>query len=88
MKFTLEHLGTVAGIVMPFWNIPLIWRIIQRKTAEDISLAWLFGVWGCIVLMLPAALVSSEVAFKSYAVTNAVFFSAVVAVVLMYRKKR
>jgi len=86
MKNAWTQIGLVAGVVMPFWNIPLIWRVVQRKTSADISLSWLFGVWTCILLLLPSALESSERGFKAYGISNAFFFSCVVAAVLMYRK--
>ena len=70
---------------MPLWNIPLILRIVRRKSAEDISLAWLFGVWGCILGILPSSLMSADPVFKAFGLTNAVLFSVVVAVILRYR---
>ncbi len=79
-------IGLVAAIVMPVWNIPLIIRIVRRKTSQDISLAWLFGVWSCIVLMLPAALKSQEMLLKAFGISNLFFFSAVVVAVLCYRQ--
>lgn len=80
--------GTIAGIVMPIWNIPLIVRIIQRKTSQDISLAWLFGVWSCIILMLPASMTSQDTSLKGFAISNTIFFSGVVLTVLWYRRPR
>ena len=41
----IEQIGLVASVAMPLWNIPLIVKIIKRKSAEDISMAWLWGVW-------------------------------------------
>ena len=79
-------MGLVAGVAMPFWNIPLIMRIIKRKSSEDISLMWVFGIWGCIVVMLPASLISSDPVLRSFGITNAVLFSVVVGVVLRYRR--
>lgn len=80
------NVGIVAGAVMPLWNIPLIWRIIKRKTSDDISLSWVWGVWACIALMIPSALASKEMGFKVYGISNIFFFSFVVLVVMMYRK--
>ena len=86
MKNAWAQIGLVAAVMMPLWNIPLIWRIIQRRTSCDISLSWLFGVWGCILLMLPSALSSQEIQLKAFGISNAFFFSWVVVAVLMYRK--
>lgn len=88
MNLTWEQIGTVAGILMPVFNIPLIVRIIRRKTSEDISLGWAFGVWICMLLMLPASMKCTDLQLKGYVISNAIFFTGVVAVVLMYRKKR
>ena len=78
----------VSAVVLPVWNIPLIYRIVQRKSSDDISLAWLFGVWGCILLMAPSAYFSDEWLLRAFAVSNLVFFTSVVVTVLVYRKKK
>ncbi len=77
-------IGRCAAVILPFWNIPLIWRIIQRKSADDISLAWLIGVWVCVIAMLPSAIASSDIAFKLLGCINAFFFTCVFLVVLKY----
>lgn len=73
-----------AGILLPLFNIPLIIRIVKRKSADDISLVWLFGVWFCILLMSPAALISKDFAFRMFGWTNLIFFTGVVFVTLKY----
>lgn len=83
-----ETMGLLSAIIMPIWNIPLIVRIVQRKTSQDISLAWLFGVWGCMLLMLPSALKSSDATLKAFGISNVIFFSGVVVAVLAYRRGR
>ena len=77
--------GLIAGVLLPLWNIPLVLRIGRRRSSADISLAWAVGVWACILLMLPAALVSSDVVFRIFSILNAVFFTAVVIQVFRYR---
>jgi hypothetical protein len=81
-----ESIGLFAAVLMPVWNIPLIVRIVRRKTSQDISLAWLFGVWSCMLAMLPAALKSNDAVLKAFGISNVVFFSGVVVAVLMYRR--
>jgi uncharacterized protein with PQ loop repeat len=87
MKDLMQKISMLGGVVLPIWNIPLIVRIIKRKTSEDISLLWLFGVWTCILLMFPSAITSEEVWYRWFGVTNIFFFTLVVVVVMMYRKK-
>ena len=82
-----DHLGAFAAFIMPFFNIPLIIRIIQRKSSDDISIIWLLGVWVCILLMAPSALTSEEIAFKLFGWTNLIFFTVVVVVALKYHHK-
>ncbi len=83
----VEKIGIVAGVVMPLFNIPLILRLIQRKSSMDLSLSWALGVWICILLMTPQALRSEDQAFRSFGVVNLFFFSGVVFFILKYRKK-
>lgn len=84
----LETVGMIAAAGMPLWNIPLILHIQRRKSSSDISLSWVLGVWGCIVLMAPAAFHSPDPAFRAFGWTNLVLFTAVVIQVLRFRRKR
>lgn len=81
----LIFVGTLASFALPFFNIPLVFRMVKRKSADDISLVWVIGVWVSIVLMTPAALFSKDFAFKLFGVTNLVFFSLVTFFSLKYR---
>jgi len=79
--------GALAGAIMPLFNIPLIMKIRARKSAKDISLAWAWGIWVCIILQTPVALMSSDIAFKAFGVSNIFFFTAVMYNVLKYHKQ-
>ncbi|MBI4372903.1 MAG: hypothetical protein HY585_04170 [Candidatus Omnitrophica bacterium] len=81
----IYKIGAVAGFLLPFFNIPLILRMINRKSSDDISLTWVIGVWICILLMTPCALASSDQAFRWYGVSNVVFFTLVVVFAFKYR---
>ena len=81
----IRLVGLVAGIVLPFWNIPLIVKIQRRKSSKDISLPWALGIFSCIILMLPAALASPDAIFKAFSIINVAMFSVVVIQVLRYR---
>lgn len=79
-------LGMISAVALPFWNIPLIWRIQRRKSSEDISPAWALGVWVCLLGMLPSGLVSPDAVFKIFTVVNLGLFSLVVVQVLRFRR--
>jgi hypothetical protein len=81
----LKILGSVAGVSMPLFNIPLIVRVYRRKSCDDLSLWWVFGVWSCMLLMLPSALQSTDIVLKVFGISNVLLFSAVVFVVMYYR---
>ena len=83
----LYKISAWAGVILPLFNIPLIMRIVKRKSADDISLVWLFGVWVCILLMSPAALTSQDFAFRAFGWTNVVFFTGVVFVTVKYHHR-
>ena len=87
MEVWIQRIGFVSCIALPLFNIPLIIRLWQRKSSEDFSLTWTLGVWGCIVLMTPHALSSSDVAFRAYGVVNILFFSVVAFLIVKYRRK-
>lgn len=81
-------IGFVASLLLPLFNIPLILRMIRRKSSQDISLTWVVGVWMCIVLMTPRALMSSDLAFRYYGIVNIIFFTLVLFFTVKYRKKK
>src|SRR4051794_38890540 len=85
MRDIIESVALVSGVALPLFNIPLILRLLKRKSSQDMSLVWAVGVWVCIVLMMPQGLRSSDIAFKSYSVVNICFFSVVAFLVLKYR---
>lgn len=84
----LEKIALVAAIILPLWNIPLIVRIIKRRSSDDISIFWALGIWTCFVLMAPDALRSSDPVWRVFNIVNLIFFSAVVIAVLAYRKNK
>ena len=86
MESWIEKIGMVSAVALPFFNIPLIIRLWQRKSSKDFSLSWAVGVWVCIVLMTPQALRSSDSTFRAYGIVNILFFSVVAFLVVKYRR--
>ena len=84
----LEKIALIAAIILPLWNIPLIIRIIKRKSAQDISISWALGVWTCFILMFPVAIKSKELVWRTYSIINLVCFTLVVVTVIVYRIKK
>jgi hypothetical protein len=80
----ISKLGMISAIGMPLFDIPLIARIIRRKSAEDISLIWVFGIWACILGMLPSSLISADPILCAFGIVNTVLFTAVVVAVVAY----
>ncbi|MDP8212867.1 MAG: hypothetical protein P9X22_06230 [Candidatus Zapsychrus exili] len=81
----IEKIGFVAAVVLPFWNIPLVVKIIKRKSSKDISLLWVTGVWICILLMAPAGFRSSDIVWRAFNITNLVLFTIVFFVAVRFR---
>ncbi|NQU19005.1 hypothetical protein HQ550_02500 [bacterium] len=81
----IKTIGLIAAVILPFWNIPLIVRIERRKSSKDISLFWAIGVWICLILMFPAALISNDIVFKVFSIVNIILFSIVAIQALRYR---
>lgn len=84
MDSLIQPLGMISGVLMPFFNIPLILRIVKRGSSADISLAWVIGVWVCVVGMVPASLQSTDKVLYWFAVVNVIFFTGVLAAVLYF----
>lgn len=77
--------GMIGAVVLPFFSLPLIIRIVKRKSSEDISMVWAIGVFSCFIIMLPSALTSPDLVYKTYSMINMVLFSGVVFVTIKYR---
>ena len=84
----IKKVALIASIILPFWNIPLIVRIIKRKSSRDISMHWVVGVWTCFVLMAPQGFISEDLVFRTFSIINFIFFTIVFIIVLVYRKER
>ncbi len=82
----IQTVALVASILLPLCNIPLIVKIIRRKSSRDVSMEWAVGVWICLLLMAPAGLVSPDFVWKTYTIVNFILFSVVLVTVLIYRK--
>jgi len=82
----IDKVAFVAAVSLPLFNIPLIFRIIKRKSSKDLSLVWVLGVWTCIVLMFPSGIKSPDIVWKTFNVVNITFFTAVMMVAVKYRK--
>ena len=80
----MRTVGLVAAIVLPFFNIPLIVRVIQRRSSQDISLVWAVGVWVCIIAMFPSSITSADPIMVAYSIVNTIFFTATAAVIIYF----
>ena len=81
-----KMIALIAAIVLPLFNIPLIVRVVKRRSSKDLSIHWAFGVWACFVLMLPESLRSPDIVWKAFSIMNIILFTCVLIVVLVYRK--
>lgn len=84
----IERIALIAAVVLPLWNIPLIIRIIKRKSSKDISLHWAIGVWICLLLMFPAGISSPDIVWKSFNIVNLFFFSLVLICTILFHKPK
>ncbi len=82
----MERVAFLAAIILPLWNIPLIVRVIKRRSSKDISMHWALGVWTCFLLMAPEAFKSPDPVWRAFNIMNLILFTCVVVVVVAYRK--
>jgi uncharacterized protein with PQ loop repeat len=84
----IEKIALVAAIILPLWNLPFIFRIVRRKSSQDVSLYWAVGVWSCFVLMAPSGFTSEDLVWRVFNIANLSLFTLVLIFVLAYRKSR
>ena len=82
----MKTIGFWAAVILPLWDIPLIVRIIKRKSSEDISIVWAVGLWATSVLMAPSAFISGDRVAVGFNTVNVVTLTVVMIVVCKYRK--
>lgn len=82
----IDQIGLITAVILPLFNIPLILRIIKRKSSEDISLWWAMGVWVCLLLMAPSGFRSADIVWRVFNYVNVTLFTVVAIVTLKYRK--
>ena len=82
----IEKIAFIAAIALPLFNIPLIIRVVKRKSSKDISIYWALGVWVCLLLMAPQGLTSSDLVWRTFMIANLILFTAVVVAVFAYRR--
>ena len=82
----IQKLALVAAVILPLWNIPLIARIIKRRSSKDLSLYWALGVWVCLLVMFPAGLMSEDVVWKAFNIVNFFFFSCVALCAVLFHR--
>lgn len=84
----IASVGMAAAVILPLFNIPLILKIVQRKSSRDISLVWVVGVWICIVLMAPSGFISKDMVWRTFNYVNILLFTGVMITTLKYRHGR
>ena len=85
MSHIVEILGLVGSVALPLFNIPLIYKMIKRKSSQDMSLVWVIGVWVCIVMMTPSGFTSDDVVWRTFSYFNITLFTCVMIVAVKYR---
>ena len=82
-----DWVGHAAAFFLPFFDIPMILRLLKRKRSEDVSLIWTGGVWACTILMTPKALTSEDLTLKLFGTSNLFLFTILAIFVFYYRIK-
>lgn len=82
----MKTIALIAAIVLPLFNIPLIVRVVKRRSSKDLSIHWALGVWVCFLLMVPESLRSPDIVWRAFSIMNIILFTCVLIAVLAYRK--
>ena len=83
----MEKIALIASIILPLWNIPLIVRIIKRRSSKDLSLSWAIGVWICFLAMFPSGIKSQDIVYRTFTMVNFFFFSIVASCTIFFHNR-
>jgi uncharacterized protein with PQ loop repeat len=84
---TWDTVGFWAGVMLPLWDIPLIVRVIRRKSSADISLLWTWGLWLSSVFMAPSSFLVHNPMAMAFNIVNVTTLTVVLIAVVKYRKE-
>ena len=84
----IDKIALIASIILPLWNVPLIMRIIKRRSSGDISIFWAIGVWVCLLAMFPSGLRSDFLVWKVFTIANFSLFSFVAFFTVLFHNKK
>ena len=82
----MKIIALISAIALPLFNIPLIVRVIKRRSSKDLSIHWALGVWICFLLMAPESLRSPDMVWRAFSIMNIILFTCVLVAVFVYRK--
>ncbi|MFA5388798.1 MAG: hypothetical protein WC312_03470 [Candidatus Omnitrophota bacterium] len=82
----LEKIALIASILLPLFNIPLIVRIIKRRSSKDLSLFWAIGIWACFLAMFPTGVQSPDMVYRTFTYVNFFFFTLVMVFTVLFHK--
>jgi len=82
----VKTIGLWAAIILPLWDIPLIVRVVKRKSSQDISLIWAIGIWITAVMLAPSAFLSGDKMAIGFNTMNVIMLTGVMIVTIKYRK--
>jgi len=82
----VETVGFWAAVMLPLFDIPLIVRIVRRRSSADISPVWAVGMWVTAVGMAPSAFISGDRTAIGFNIVNVVLLTAVLFAVVKYRR--
>lgn len=83
----VDKIALIAAVLLPLFNIPFILTIIKSGSSKNVSISWAFGVWICLILMLPASIISADLVWQVFNILNLILFTLVVITVMVFRKK-
>jgi len=83
----LNKIAHIASIILPLWNIPLIIRIIRRRSSKDLSIYWAIGVWICFLAMFPSGIKSQDIVYRTFTMVNFFFFSIVAICTIFFHNR-
>ena len=82
----MKTIGFWAGVILPLWDIPLMVRMYQRKSSQDISMVWAVGIWASAVLMTPSSFITGDKLAIGFNIMNVTMLTGVLIMTIKYRK--
>lgn len=83
---SFKELGYICSMIVPVFHIPLIMKLVRKKSSQEWSLLSVIGFWIATLGIQPWALMTDDRALTILNTLSLMFISVELVLVIKYRR--